>query len=62
LYRKITHPKHQLSIPNSNLILQVAENDFEKAMTWNDAQNACKELGEGWRLPSIIELQLIHRE
>lgn len=52
----------QLQIPDSDLILQVAENDFEKAMTRNDAQNAFKALGEGWRLPIIEELQLMHRE
>ena len=31
-------------------------------MTWLDAKSACEELGEGWRLPTIDELQAIHEQ
>jgi hypothetical protein len=31
-------------------------------MTWLDAQSACEELGEGWRLPTIDELQAIYEQ
>jgi hypothetical protein len=31
--------------------LEIAERNFPNKMTWNEAKIACKELGEGWRLP-----------
>jgi hypothetical protein len=42
--------------------IEVAENDFDKMMTWHEAKKACKELGEGWRLPSKEELKVIQKE
>jgi hypothetical protein len=29
-------------------------------MSWNDANSACDSIGEGWRLPTLDELNLIH--
>jgi hypothetical protein len=37
---------------------EVAENDFEDALVWGDANYECKKLGEGWRLPQISELNI----
>jgi len=39
--------------------IQVADNDLKNEMTWNEALTACKILGEGWRLPTISELNEI---
>lgn len=39
--------------------LQVAEFDFEKEFSWTKAKKACKDLGDGWYLPSKEELNLI---
>jgi hypothetical protein len=40
--------------------LEVAQNDFPKTMRWNDAVKACTDLGNGWRLPTKYELNLIY--
>jgi hypothetical protein len=42
--------------------LQVALNDFEEKMTWDQAKSACKDLGNGWRLPTIKELKVMYKE
>ena len=38
----------------------VAQNDFPKEMFWEDAQKACVNLGSGWRLPTIDELDFMY--
>ena len=40
--------------------LQVAQNDFPNQMNWADAKKACEALGEGWRLPTIEELNFMY--
>ena len=40
--------------------LEVAEKDFPNTMTWDDAKKACKVLGDGWRLPTIDELNTLY--
>ena len=40
--------------------LLVAQNDFTKAMNWWDADDACNALGDGWRLPTEIELNKLY--
>ena len=47
-------------INGSNKIghIQVYSSDIGD-MNWEDANMACKKLGEGWRLPTISELELI---
>ena len=40
--------------------LEIAENDFPKKMTWNEAKKACKSLGQGWRLPTIAEFEIMY--
>ena len=39
--------------------LEVAQNDFPKWMNWDEANSACEGLGNGWRLPTKDELNLI---
>ena len=43
-------------------IIQIAEFDFHSKMNYYDAINACKALGDGWRLPTISEAELIYKE
>jgi hypothetical protein len=48
--------------PVSLAELQIAENNFPKRMNWNEAMSSAKNLGRGWRLPSVFELELIRTE
>ena len=41
---------------------EFAQNDFPNKMNWEDAKNACTELGDGWRLPTEIELRVLNNE
>jgi hypothetical protein len=41
--------------------LEISANDFPQKMNWSDADSSCKELGEGWRLPTIEELDIIYQ-
>jgi Protein of unknown function (DUF1566) len=40
--------------------LEIAQNDFPEKMNWNDARMACGALGDGWRLPSKLELNILY--
>ena len=40
--------------------LEVAEKDFPKLMNWEDAKEACENLGRGWRLPTKEELNTLY--
>ena len=39
--------------------LEIAQNNFPNKMNWEDAQKACADLGEGWRLPTKEELNVM---
>jgi uncharacterized protein (TIGR02145 family) len=52
----------EIENPLTGAKLIVANEDFSVEMTWFDAQSACEELGEGWRLPTIDELQAIYEQ
>ena len=39
--------------------LEVAEKDFPNRMNWDDAKKACSNLGDGWRLPTKDELNIL---
>ena len=41
--------------------LEVAQNDFPNRMKWDDAKKACSDLGDGWRLPTINELNILYK-
>ena len=41
--------------------LEVAQHDFPNRMTGEDAKAACAKLGEGWRLPTKEELNLLYQ-
>jgi hypothetical protein len=40
--------------------LEIAEFDFPEKMRFEEAKKACKSLGEGWRLPTIGELNILY--
>ena len=40
--------------------IEVAQYDFRK-IPWNDANNSCKNLGDGWRLPTKEELNILYQ-
>ena len=42
--------------------LEVAQHDFPNRMTGDDAKAACAKLGEGWRLPTKDELNLLYQK
>jgi hypothetical protein len=42
--------------------LQVHQNNFENKMDWHKAKKKCVELGNGWRLPTKSELELIYTD
>jgi hypothetical protein len=41
--------------------LEVAQNDFPNPFNWDDANKACAELGDGWRLPTKNELNFMNK-
>jgi len=41
------------------IYFEVYPNDLGQ-MTWDNAMNACDGLGDGWRLPTRLELLLMH--
>ena len=41
--------------------LEIAQYDFAGTMNWNDAKIACEALGDGWRLPSLDELNILYQ-
>ena len=43
--------------PISGKQIEVAENDFPVRMSYSEAVRACENLGDGWRLPKIEELE-----
>ena len=40
--------------------IEVAQYDFPKTMSWYDADESCKGLGDGWRLPTKDELNFMY--
>ena len=59
----VKQPTTSSSIDNKDLFVIdkfiVAENDLTDLLNWEDSKKACIELGEGWRLPSKKELNLL---
>ena len=52
----------EITSPITGGRLQIALNDFENEMSWFDAIQACESLGNGWRLPTKSELEIIYKE
>ena len=47
-------------MPITGKKVKISLSDFPKIMCWEDANNACKSLGKGWRLPTKDELKEIY--
>ena len=47
---------HELALKNG-IKIQITQNDFTDQLNWSTAKLKCEEIGEGWRLPSISELE-----
>ena len=41
--------------------IEIAQYDFPEQMNWKDANKACAELGDGWRLPTKDELNTLYQ-
>lgn len=52
----------EIKNPSSGAITEVADNDMPSLFNWNNAVMACKELGDGWRLPDTRELELMYQQ
>lgn len=48
--------------PLTGVKIQVANQDFINELFWEDAKKACQNLGNGWRLPTIEELQAMYEQ
>ena len=42
--------------------LEIAQNDFPNKINWLEAKSACEKLGDGWRLPSREELNVLYKK
>jgi hypothetical protein len=49
---------NELTLGNGSII-QVAEHDFANQFDWATAILMCQGMGEGWRLPTIYEIEHI---
>jgi hypothetical protein len=50
-----------LTIPTKNTKIEIAINDLGP-LTWGDANSAAENAGDGWRLPTTLELDTICKE
>ena len=49
-----------IGIPKKLGSIEIAEYDFPNAMDWDEAKVACTKLGNGWRLPTKVELNSMY--
>lgn len=47
---------------NSDEYLEVYPLDYENLFDWNEANTECQKLGDGWRLPTVDEMNLIYEQ
>lgn len=48
--------------PDGRSYLQVAKEDLPEKMLWENASLACAAMGNGWRLPTRNELDMMYRQ
>jgi len=58
---KSLNPRAVIGRPVKLEGLEIAENDFPKALSGVDAVAGCTALGSGWRLPTLDELELMYK-
>jgi hypothetical protein len=52
--------KREPIVLEQTLKFEVDQHDLPKAMTWKEAKQTFAELGDGWRLPTKDELNLMY--
>jgi hypothetical protein len=52
----------ELKVEIYGMIIEIWEEDLPLKMTKDDAEKACSQLGEGWRLPDLEEMEIIYDE
>jgi hypothetical protein len=48
--------------PLTNKSIEVADQDIEQQLSWNDAVEACAALKNGWRLPTFEEFKAMFEQ
>jgi len=61
LEEPLTESKDIFGTPIKISNLEVAQHDFPNSMNWDDAKVACAKIGEGWKLPTKDELNLLYQ-
>jgi hypothetical protein len=41
---------------------QISKVSFELKLNWGEAISVCNNLGDGWKLPTITELEIIYKQ
>ena len=60
--QEVPPPPYKLGYPISRIgSLLIAQNDLSNEMNWEDAKTACEALGDGWRLPTKDELNILFK-
>ena len=52
----------EITNPQTGKQIEVALNDFDGKIDWYKVQEAIDQLGSGWRLPTKVELEQIHKD
>jgi len=62
-YKVKNYKHHEFDTIQFNTIsnLEIAEHDFPNKMNWNEAIAACAKLGQGWRLPTYEEKNVLYK-
>jgi hypothetical protein len=50
------------TLTKGDQILRVAQEDLSVRMSWEEARDSCLALGNGWRLPTKEELELMYNQ
>jgi len=60
--RPITSMAQNLTFEHAGRTIEVAKEDLPSKMDYPEAMEACKELGNGWRLPNLEELKAMYEQ
>jgi len=52
----------EIKTVNRTINIEIHPEKSESKLTWNEAQEYCKSLGEGWRLPTISEMFYLYED
>jgi hypothetical protein len=60
--QKVEDKKFILTSPITGKNIEIAEFDIPVMLDWFNANKSCQDLGEGWRLPHLRELEIMRKE